>query len=310
MMLNPWVALAGGLGNQFFQYAHSISNLVEQGESTLECVGFSLGSGKTSSPDIASFLLPQSRVSTDLWSNTYLEKKSFNYLLRSSSFERPTFRFNPMIISARAVVSPRIYFMHSQKKSNQKVGEDYRLSPHLEIGYFQSSLVSPKSISTMQGVSLRRKSATVEKFVELAKIERPLIVHVRRGDYRANRDLGCLSAEYYKEALQNFLGRGKVNKIWLFSDDVEASLQVLDPSIHSQIRIIEPSIGTPETFEIMRLGHGYILANSSFSFWAAILRRNQHSDVCAPTPWFKKSFFQSSNYPLEWNLIPSSFDSD
>jgi hypothetical protein len=308
MTTGKWVALAGGLGNQLFQYAYSISDLGVAEESTLECVGFRLGVGETKFPEIGKFRLPHAKVSLDYWLNTYLEQRSLNYLLRVSTYKNSTSKVNPFAFLARAVITPRVVYMNSQKfKETQSMTS--RNMRRLEIGYFQNNEITQDVISKMKGLSLLKISSVLEEHVALANNEKPLVLHVRRGDYRQNPDLGCLSENYYHETLQEVWRTGKFNKIWLFSDDHESSLDMLDPSLHQSVRVIDQKISPAETFEIMRLGSGYIIANSSFSFWAAALRQNQDSNVYAPVPWFKKAFFQDKNFPSDWKLIPAHFDS-
>ena len=308
MTRSKWVALAGGLGNQLFQYAYSISNREMLGESTLECVGFRLGTGEILRPEIGKFRLPQAKLSLDHWANSYLEQKAFNYLLRISTYKNSIWRFNPLSLFARAVVLPRMLFIKLQKnrKSQYKRSECSRF---LEIGYFQNSEITQEVISSMKGLSLLQSSSVLDDHIALAKVEKPLVLHIRRGDYRHNPKLGCLSGAYYQQILEEVWLTGEFNKIWLFSDDLESSFGILDLSLHPFVRVIDERISPAETFEIMRLGSGYIIANSSFSFWAAALRRNQDSIVRAPLPWFKKTYFQDKNFPLDWKLIPAHFDS-
>jgi len=49
--------------------------------------------------------------------------------------------------------------------------------------------------------------------------------------------------------------------------------------------------------EIMKYGSGFILANSSFSWWAGFLRITHASVVVAPKPWFR-------NIPVSQDLVP------
>jgi hypothetical protein len=305
MITGKWVALAGGLGNQLFQYAHSISNLDVLQESTLECVGFRLGGSVL--PEIGKFQLPHAKVSLDHWSNTHLEQKSLNYLLRVSTYRNSIGRFNPLSFIARAVITPRIAYLNLQKSKNAHSKSSKRF-PFIEIGYFQNNEITREVISKMKGLSLLQISSILEEHMTLANDEKPLVLHIRRGDYRQNPELGCLSENYYQKTLQEVWRTGEFNKIWLFSDDVESSLGMLDPSLHLSVRVIDQQISPAETFEIMRLGFGYIIANSSFSFWAAALCRNEDSKVYAPVPWFKKAVFQDKNFPSEWKLIPAQFD--
>lgn len=306
MIRGKWVALAGGLGNQLFQYAHSISNGIVMQEASLECVGFSLGGENTTSPEIAKFHLPLAKVSSNRWSNSYFEQRSFNYLLRASTQKNAFWKFDPISLSARAVITPRVMHMYLEKLRSARI-EFSSHSPHLEIGYFQNEGIAETVLSQMRNLSLQQSSVILNEYIALSEREKPLVIHVRRGDYRFDLDLGCLSENYYRNLLDQVWDQGQFNKIWLFSDDPEASLNIFDKSLHRFIRLIDQKISTAETFEILRLGSGYIIANSSFSFWAAALCKNEDSAVYAPAPWFRKTLFQDKNFPSDWKLMPSHF---
>lgn len=307
MNRGKWVALAGGLGNQLFQYAYSLSNLRESEVSTLECVGFSLGAGETKVPEIGKFRLFQARISLDNWSNTQLEQRSFNYLLRASTHRDLIRKFDPFSLLARAVITPRIILMYMYKPDNAQLKSSNH-SSHLEIGYFQDKRITEEVLIRMKNLTLQQKSVILIDYVAASAREKPLVLHIRRGDYRSNPDLGCLSENYYRKLLDQVWSEGQFGKIWLFSDDPESSLDMIDQSLHRFIRVIDQEISTAETFEIMRLGFGYIIANSSFSFWAAALRRNDDCVVYAPAPWFRKTLFPDENFPSDWILVPAGFE--
>ena len=70
------------------------------------------------------------------------------------------------------------------------------------------------------------------------------------------------------------------------------------------IRMIDQVNGsTALTFEIMRLGYGYVLANSTFSWWAAYLTRNLEVEVVAPEPWFIGHPDPDLLIPRDWHRI-------
>jgi len=60
---------------------------------------------------------------------------------------------------------------------------------------------------------------------------------------------------------------------------------------------------TALTFEIMRLGYGYVIANSTFSWWAAYLSRNLNSSVVSPDPWFTGIPEPTYLIPKGWKRI-------
>jgi hypothetical protein len=59
------------------------------------------------------------------------------------------------------------------------------------------------------------------------------------------------------------------------------------------------------TFEIMRLGSAYVIANSSFSYWAAMLSRTPNPLVIAPKPWFQGAESPNQILPANWATIPT-----
>ena len=53
----------------------------------------------------------------------------------------------------------------------------------------------------------------------------------------------------------------------------------------------------------MRYGHGYIIANSSLSWWAASLSHAKNPLVVAPSPWFKQIGTPNKLIPDNWNTL-------
>jgi hypothetical protein len=101
-------------------------------------------------------------------------------------------------------------------------------------------------------------------------------VHVRRGDYLSLAHIHpVLTTEYYISAMQYFEGE----TFTIFSDDIEWCKNYLkgwNISYHS-------SEGDIEDFKIMSGFENFIIANSSYSWWAAYLSRSTR--VVAPKQW-------------------------
>lgn len=113
-------------------------------------------------------------------------------------------------------------------------------------------------------------------------------IHVRRGDYisnpNANKFHGTKDTAYYQTALQAVLKKVKNPHLFVFSDDPEWCKQ--------NLRFKQPTTyveGNKKGYEDMRLmmhcDHN-IIANSSFSWWAAWLNTNPEKIVVAPKQWF------------------------
>jgi hypothetical protein len=61
------------------------------------------------------------------------------------------------------------------------------------------------------------------------------------------------------------------------------------------------------TLEVMRFGAGYVIANSSFSWWAAFLSKKPDVEVIAPQPWFQGMDEPRDLIPPNWQRIEAGY---
>jgi hypothetical protein len=124
-----------------------------------------------------------------------------------------------------------------------------------------------------------RKELYTESFVELRQkmicIE-SISLHVRRTDYVQINGHFLLSMEYYIQALKYVVGQ-----VYVFSDDI-AWCKTQLPS-----DFIFVDIGDYLAFDLMRVCKHNIIANSTFSWWAAYLNDNPNKIVVTPKRWRK-----------------------
>jgi hypothetical protein len=136
---------------------------------------------------------------------------------------------------------------------------------------------------------------------DIATIEKPLVVHVRLGDYKDAPNLGVLSDQYYKENIKEVMSKGKCSRIWLFSDETNLAIKIIPSEYLSNVRVIDVvDNSASSTLEAMRLGKSYIIANSTFSWWAAFLKFDTSAEVICPNPWFKLAKAPRGLIPDTW----------
>jgi hypothetical protein len=120
-------------------------------------------------------------------------------------------------------------------------------------------------------------------------------VHLRRGDYKGYPDIYCQLDEpplvsYYHEAVAN-VGGPQANLL-VFSDDIHYVKHVL-PNPTGRIIYVNLKNDILSLF-LMSLCHNQIIANSSFSWWAAWLNNNPGKQVFAPKNWFTPQHMEKS----------------
>ena len=170
------------------------------------------------------------------------------------------------------------------------------------VGYFQSykwlELAESKNNLAFE---ISNPSDAVKSFSALALIENPLVVHVRLGDYLAEGGFGTLEQSYYLKAISKAMELGDFGKIWMFSDEPLEAIKRLPHHLGLEVRVMPPFEESPATaLEVMRMGKGYVIANSTFSWWGASLSYQPNPVVIYPYPWFK-----SMDSPLD--LVPPNW---
>ncbi len=137
----------------------------------------------------------------------------------------------------------------------------------------------------------------------------PVAVHVRRGDYvqkrRTLKRHGICERAFY-DAARNRLeaGAGEPFFYFVFSDDPAAARQELGHWSH--VCFVAGNT-KEEDLHLMSLCRHAIIANSSYSWWAAWLNANPAKQVFAPRQWFTPKVQARKDpkdlLPTEWQLV-------
>jgi hypothetical protein len=174
-------------------------------------------------------------------------------------------------------------------------------------GYFQSYkwLDAPTVKLAIKNLKIKSEGKQIKNYIDLAKIESPAIVHIRLGDYKDLKNFGVLNNDYYEVAIKRLLQKINTSHLWIFSDEVALAKTFIDLSYVSQsIRWIQSiDNSSASTLELMRYGAGYVIGNSTFSWWGAYLAYSQNVPVFAPTPWFANGSTPADLIPPHWQLI-------
>ena len=307
---DPIVVLTGGLGNQLFNLAVLLSSFPEVNVK-IESRLLSPRQNNLQQPELFSFLLP-ARVSEIVLLKGKLNYfgRITSYLLRIGIRRRGVEKLPGFPISARIAGAFALSLM-GRRLILPLVGKGvgyFKLrglnSHSFIIGYFQSFhwVSRPSAYEELMSIRPIQLSSDLDLLKKNSDEERPLIVHVRLGDYKLEKQFGIPSNDYFNSAIDELWSCGSHKKIWVFSDEIEEAKKYIDSKYHSNIRWIhEVNNSAAETFEAMRYGYGYVIANSTFSWWGAFLSYSRDARVIAPTPWF-------AGMPSPIDLIPSTWE--
>ena len=133
-------------------------------------------------------------------------------------------------------------------------------------------------------------------------------LHVRRGDYvslkHANEFHGTCSLEYYRNAIDELKRKCNGLSYFIFSDDVDWCRKELSFLPEAVFVVNESEKKSSQDLFLMSLCRHNVIANSSYSWWAAWLNQNPNKTVISPVKWFKDVNQDTSNLiPKNWIRI-------
>lgn len=294
------VELAGGLGNQMFQYAAG-RTLALKHDTDLKLSLSLLRDDKLRKYELLNFNIVENfATDKEVQQLTRLAPGSLRFYLHKMSkiLNRHT-GLNLQRVLAPALIEEKTM---NYDPSVIDSGENTVLS-----GYWQSEkYFLPIRASLLNDFTLKfpiHRSAN-ETLNQIEATE-SVAIHVRRGDYVSNPDTaqthGTCSLEYYSAAFKYLSERLTKPIFFIFSDDIGWCRSHLNfgsntfyVEHHGHARACD------DLFLMSQCRHN-VIANSSYSWWSAWLNKNIDKMIIAPRLWFKDESRCSAD------LIPSGW---
>lgn len=161
-------------------------------------------------------------------------------------------------------------------------------------GYFQSwHYFEGHEASVRRAFDVRHLATprTAGIAAEIAAASNPVAVHIRRGDYTISPDsiafFGLLDAEYYMAAQSALEERVDEPTYFLFSDEVDVAMATL--AGWQGLRPVTGLSAYEDMFLMSSCKH-FIVANSTFSWWAAWLGASPDKVAIGPRQWFGPAY--------------------
>lgn len=287
------VKISGGLGNQLFQYAAARSLAHKRGvELILDLNWFN---HRPSSNTVREFELDGYEIQArkpNAGEQLWLKLHQGRFLSRIPIFPRrwqhfreQAFAFDPKVLDLPGNTYLDGYWQSYKYFSDIAQQIRTELTPKAVLGDIDQAVAREISHANSQAVSL----------------------HVRRGDYVTNpaaaKTHGLCGNVYYEDAVKTVASSLQDPHFFVFSDDMEWVRGNL--ALPGKVTYVDHN-GAKSAFQdlrLMSLCDHHIIANSSFSWWGAWLRCNEHGLVIAPAKWFADGRNTRDLTPPHWTRL-------
>ena len=125
-------------------------------------------------------------------------------------------------------------------------------------------------------------------------------LHIRGGDYLADPIRQVCNYEYYLNAIKKIKYFNSKAIFYIFSDDSNYAKNILS-KLDIKYRLVDNNFNNAVNLYLMSHCKDNIIANSSFSWWAAYLNNNKNKKIISPKKWFTN--FNKSLALKEWIVI-------
>ena len=273
--------LTGGLGNQLFQYAAARALAL----TTQRSVKFYYEDSNTYSPrhfELDKFQLNLNMAEiAEIPGTTIIDRVKRKLNIVNFFVEKAHFKFDGAFFKQK----PKTYFIGYWQN------EQYFLN-------YRKILLNEMQLSEKLDTKNIRLKALITN-------QNSVAVHVRRGDYLENNTAqqfhGICTLSYYQAAVKYIAERQPSSHYYIFSDDsdwVSKNFHFLPNKTIVTGNLTEPAID----LHLMSCCQHQIIANSSFSWWAAWLNTNVDKMVIAPQKWTNQHV-NCAVLPKDWITI-------
>lgn len=280
--------IAGGLGNQMFQYALG-KHLAIKNKTILKLDLTHLLNSNRNKFQPRNFQLSYFNINTKIASNKEILKHTlpkirnrYIYYLLKKIYSK-----NGMIIEKNSFFDQKI--LNTQNNS-------YICGHWICEKYFLDIQKIIRKEFTLKD-TLHKK--LMKRWGNILK-QNNVSIHIRRGDYLKLKHIyHTLEADYYIKALNIIKSRTDFSNIIIFSDDISWCRDNL--KLETCIFVEEQS--AYEDLYLMSLCNHNIISNSTFSWWGAWLNKYKNKIIIAPEKWFRKHNHCFDIIPQNWLKI-------
>jgi hypothetical protein len=302
--------LTGGLGNQMFQYAAGMALAEKHGTALKLDIGW-FGTNPTQAPTMR-YALHCLNVLEQFATQEEIDR----LVGQRGGFCESLVRKGASLLRMHGlskVLQPVVGHLHNQETFKFYPGFCDQPDNTYLSGVFQSEgFFAP--VADQLRLQFTFRYPPPPEVAELASEIRgteAVSVHFRRGDYASSakyhKELGLLQMSYYHDALSLLRKKLGFFKMFIFSDDIETIERKFVPDAPRTYVKCVRSGNSYDELRLMALCRYNIIANSTFSWWAAWLNANPSKIVIAPDPFFHGFGLAGPDIvPRSWIKLPAT----
>ena len=286
------VQLIGGMGNQMFQYALGRSLAISRGDRLFLHLGALSSSfliGNAPQPTARSFGLDVFNIAADITTIEKLQSERANVIW---TVTESGFGFFPEVLT--------------ECRTHRNLGV---------VGWWQSEKYFLENAEIIRKDFIFKASYNspypASLAAEIAQSD-SVCVHVRRTDVlRTENPKGPVELDYYARAIEAMRERTPAARVFVFSDDIAWCQEQLSLSLPTTFVSSETpdELHPADDLYLMSLCRHFVIANSTYSWWAAWLGKAPEKIVIAPRRWYRTDdpAFNGDSYLTSADLIPSTW---
>ena len=279
-----YINLKGGLGNQMFEYAFALS-LAERTKDEI-CIDLSGISNVTHNIySLNHFKIGNVRKINKVKFNKLQQKV---YDINNAILYKVEQKFGSIGKYKMEKISQRLLNIFGIYMCCDGYIKTYKTFSKVKYaeGYFQSSKYFKNIDSKIRKVfqvktPILKKN---EKLLQRINKTNSVCVHIRRGDYTKFTNHLVCTIDYYKKGMNIIKEKYKDAQFFIFSDDIEWVKNNI--SFDYKVNYVEGNNPNYEELRLMYSCKHFVISNSSFSWWAQYLSKNNQKTVVAPSKWF------------------------
>ncbi|WP_026506649.1 alpha-1,2-fucosyltransferase [Butyrivibrio sp. MC2013] len=191
---------------------------------------------------------------------------------------------------------------HTEALKNFRLPDQMKKKNYYVAGPFEkSSLFNDIRQQLLEELSSKKEVLANRELYNTICNTNSVCISIRRGDYESNakarKTFSICDKTYFERSIAEIRNRVENPVFIMFSDDIEWVKKNIDIE-----GVVLYETGIDPVWEKLRLMSGckhFIISNSTFSWWAQWLSRNEEKIVVSPDIWYRPN--------VKWPLLEKSF---